>query len=513
METATLDLAQTDHLARPVSSQDWLELGEHPRWRPEDIERASGRPGTALRFSADAYAAMRASCDALHICIDRGDPVYGLTTGYGPHVCYAASNDPHDQGDGLIAHLGAGWGEPISAQLVRAMMLLRLQTVAQGRSGIDPDAADTLLAVYNAGIAPAVPCVGSVGASGDLIPMAHVARVITGVGEVLGDSGIRPAREALDEAGITPRRLSGRDALSIVNGTSFMTAHAAIAIARADRLVSYAELLTGWAYRLLGCRSQALDDRLHKARGHRGQIESASRIRVEAERYGPYEDTTRPLQEVYSLRCAPQFLGAVREQLDHARRLVTTEINGVSDNPVICHGDEPAVLHGGNFQGQQIAFASDTMSQAMTQVGLLMERQIDVLCNPELTGATLLLAWRPGATSGLAGAQITATAIAAEMRHQAQPAAISTIPTNGRNQDVVSMGAMAARVAHAQTNRLAAILAILSIAMTQLDFLRREGTSIGRRTPKPEWLPKIDGFTEDRPLRGDIERLSQFFLT
>lgn len=512
MHTTMLDDVKTERTARRTVGEHVLELGTNPRLTPEDIERVSGRMDTLLRFSDEAHAAMRSSRDALQVCIERGDPVYGLTTGYGPHVCYAASDDPSDQGDGLIAHLGAGWGEPIPAEIVRAMMLLRLQTVAQGRSGIDPEAAETLLAVYNAGIAPAVPCVGSVGASGDLIPMAHVARVVTGAGEVLCDGGVRPAAEALEEAGIAPRRLTGRDALSIVNGTSFMTAHASIAIARADRLVAYAEQLTGWAYRLLGCRNQALDERLHHARGHRGQIESAARIRAEAERWGPYEDTTRPLQEVYSLRCAPQFLGAVRDQLEHARRLVTAEINGVSDNPVICHGEDPAVIHGGNFQGQQIAFASDVMSQAMTQVGLLAERQIDVLCNPELTGATLLLAWRPGATSGLAGAQITATAIAAEMRHQAQPAAISTIPTNGRNQDVVSMGAMAARVAHAQTERLAAILAVLSIAMTQLEFLRREGTAQGRHTPRPEWLPPIDGFTHDRPLRADIDRLSRFFL-
>lgn len=490
-----------------------VPLGPDYILTPEAVEAFSLSWEARADFSDRSRSRMAESQRALQRCIDAGQEIYGLTTGFGPHVRYAASPDANQQGDGLIAHLGAGCGSFVERGLVRAMMLVRLQTLAQGRSGIDPEAAEDFLAIWNAGLTPAVPCIGSVGASGDLIPMAHVARVLTGTGTVLrADGQTADATDALASAGLAPRRLTGRDALAIVNGTSFMTAHACVAMARAERMVHFAELLTGWAYRMLGCRSQALDPRLHEARGHLGQIRSAERIRHEAESFGAYEDTTRPLQEVYSLRCAPQILGAVRDQFDYARDVITFELNGVSDNPVVCFEGEDAVLHGGNFQGQQIAFASDVLSQSMTQIGLLVDRQIDAICNPELTGATLLLAWEPGATSGLAGAQITATALAAEMRQHASPAAITSIPTNGRNQDIVSMGANASRAALGQTDRLARVLAVFAIGLAQLGHLRSSGRVEGRQTPWPTWLPPIDGFDADRPLYGDIERLAQFFL-
>ena len=310
--------------------------------------------------------------------------------------------------------------------------------------------------------------------------------------------------------------MEGRDALALTNGTSFLTAYAALAAARAERLISRAESLTGWAYRLLGCRAAALDPRLHSARGHEGQIRSAQAIAQEAGANGDWEDARRPLQEIYSLRCAPQILGACRENLAFARRLIETEMNGVNDNPLCapvysdsCSDRDEAMLHGGNFHGQQVAFAADALNSALTQTALLVERQIEAILNPDINGgAPLLLAWQPGATSGMAGAQITATAIAAEMRTHNQAYATSTMPTNGGNQDIVSMGTLAARMALQQTERLAPILAIAGMSLAQLNYLRERGRAPGNFLPLPAWMPSFSGFEQDRPLQADIARIA-----
>jgi tyrosine ammonia-lyase len=466
-----------------------------------------------LGFTPQAERAMRQSAHWLHAAQQRGEPIYGLTTGFGPHVKYCASPNAVTQGAGLIAHLAAGWGRPAGVDIIRATALLRAHTLGLGFSGIDPAAARTLAELVNQQVYPVIPEIGSVGASGDLIPLSHLARVLMGDGWVLGHGGATcPAGPILAAKGITPVQLTGRDALALVNGTAFMSAYAALAVARAQRLVERAEAITGWLYRLLGARSQALDPRLHAVRGHEGQMLSAAEIAREAGRVGPWEDLSRPLQEVYSIRCAPQILGACRENLAYARRIVEIEINGVNDNPVVHDGEPGGVIHGGNFQGQQIAFAADAVNAALVQAAVLAERQLDVLCNPELSGGTLLLAWEPGATSGFAGAQITATALIAEMRMHGGPAATSSIPTNGRNQDVVSMGTMAARLALEQTARFAAVLAVTSMAAEQLSFLRENGRAHGKPVSKPDWMPAFTPLTEDRTLRDDISRIGDTWL-
>ncbi len=489
-----------------------LELGPGLRLTASMVERFVRSPGARASFSIEALAAMSRSCTGLEQARAAGQEIYGLTTGFGPHVRYAAAACADEQGAGLIAHLGAGFGPPASEEVVLATILIRAQTLARGMSGVAIRAAEALVALLNARIAPVIPEIGSVGASGDLIPLSFVARLLMGEGEARCGQRTLPGAEALKLAGLRPLTLSGRDALALVNGTSFMTAYAALAASRAQRLIETAEAMTGWLYRVLGCRSQALDPRLHQARGHAGQVASAEAIRAEAARHGAWEDSSRPLQEVYSLRCAPQFLGACRDQIAHARGLIETEMNGVSDNPVVWSGpaDESLALHGGNFQGQQIAFAADAINSALVQAAVLAERQIDVLVNPELNnGAPLLLAWRPGATSGMAGGQITATALVAEMRHQGGPVATSSIPTNGRNQDVVSMGTLAARASLGQAERLSAVLAILGMCADQLMHLRASGMAEGHVAPRPDWMPPFAAFEADRPLHADIERIGR----
>lgn len=470
-----------------------------------------------IAFAAEARNAIARSEAALLERRDAGDAIYGLTTGFGPHVRFDSGiggGHPDGHGAGLLAHLNAGWGDDMPAEVVRAAMIARCATMARGFSGIPIEVAEGLATLLSTGICPAVPQIGSVGASGDLVPMSHVAKVLGGGGRVLAEGGAIPAGPVLDAAGIEPIELDGRQALALVNGTNFMTAYAALAVDAAARLVARAEAMTGWIYRILGARGQALDPRLHIARGHAGQQASAAAIRAAAGDPAEYEDDSRPLQEVYSVRCAPQFLGAIRDQLAHARRLVETELSGVADNPVTwACDDEAAVLHGGNFQGQQIAFAGDTVNTAMVQCAILAERQLAVLLDPALNGdAPLLLAWEPGPCAGMAGAQLTATSLVAEMRMHGHPAATASIPTNGNNQDVVSMGLTAARLAHGQAERLSAVLAILLVGIRQLDHLRRSGRAEGPIVDAPDWAPDYEPFDWDRATHADIQRLGDEML-
>jgi histidine ammonia-lyase/tyrosine ammonia-lyase len=450
---------------------------------------------------------------------ESGAPIYGATTGFGPFVRYASGGSTsEDHALGLLEHLGAGAGPSAPSLVVRCAMLVRLLTVCRGCSGIRPEVVDAYLALFNSGAAPDVPALGSLGASGDLVPLAHVARALIGRGRVHIGGRWRSAA-SLQRAGAWPRpRFEPRDSLALVNGTSFSTAWASVALVSADRLIRWSEWLTAYAYATLGCNTQALHPALHAARGQAGQIASAASIRDALAGLGGGEiDPSRPLQEIYSLRCAPQVLGACREQLEHARRLIEADINGVDDNPVLVAPSEEfpdgAALHGGNFHAQQVAFAADSINGALTQAAILADRQIDLLSNPAQNGgAPLLLARVPGAQSGLAGAQITASAIISEMRGRCQQHATSSVPTNGGNQDIVPMAATAARAAHDQAGHHASVLSVLSLALDQLNHLRKVGAAPGRPASARLRLPSFSPLDKDRALRGDIARRAEFLL-
>ena len=482
------------------------------------VESVANNSSTSIILSKEAIECVLTSRSIFDRVKESGTPIYGHSTGFGPFVAYSSAEHGGPQhGAGLIAHLTSGSGDIAPKETVRATMFIRAHTLAKGYSAIPLDTLEAYVTLLREDIIPAVPEIGSVGASGDLTPLAHIARVLAGEGYVRTSETIIPAHKALQEKGLSAIELAGRDALALVNGTAFMSAYASITVARAIRLLQYAESLTGWMYRILGCRAQALAPELHRARNHEEQIKSAARIRNEASRYGDWEDSSRPLQEVYSFRCTPQVLGACRDNIKYAQQIIETELNGITDNPVIIKDAVSkyggSVLHGGNFQGQQIAFASDALNAAITQIGVLVERQIAALLNPEINGgAPLLLAWTPGSCSGLAGGQLTATALVAEMRHHSNPSAISSIPTNGLNQDIVSMGTMAARQAFAQTTRLCSILSVAGIACMQLNALREKGRAPGSPSPQPHWMPEIPALEEDRGLWEEIEAIGRTWL-
>ena len=486
------------------------------------LVRAAHAP--ALRVVPDdaVTAALEASVVTLREIVVREEPLYGWNTGFGPHV--RSSVDPEDprHAVGLLEHLGAGYGPDTDIQVVRLSMLLRLITISRGHSGVRGSVFAAYAKLLEHPGAPVVPVGGSLGASGDLVPLAHIARILIGRGDWSHAGRTIPGAELLKRVGLEARVLNAREALALTNGTSASTAWALLALERGQRLIQCCEALTGLIMRSLGASPEALDDDLHAAREHPDQRASAAAIQAalgqgdsspgERERL---RGTTPPLQEPYSLRAAPQILGACRGQLRTASESLGAEVAGVDDNPLLFPAthDRPArAVHGANFFGQQVAFAADAINVALTQAGILVERQLALLLDPARNGgAPLLLASAPG-RSGLAGLQLTATALVAEMRSAASPAAVGSIPTNGDNQDIVPMAHEAGRKAVAQTSRLAGVMSTLTIAMAQLHHLRRSGRAPGTAIEFPEWFPMLGGVDEDRALRDEIDQVARTYL-
>ncbi len=487
-----------------------LEVGPATRLTPSllaawarDPDRAASLPTATRRLlrRGHEFAVARAAS---------GEAVYGWTTGFGPLVGFGARCSPEDQGRGLVAHLQAGQGPPLAPLVVRGMLLLRLHTLSQGLSGVSEDCAESLARLLSAGVVPVVPTYGSVGASGDLIPMAHAVAALTGDGYVWdGDRNVH-ARQALEARGVSPLVLQGRDSLALVNGTALMGATAALALEAYSRQLAATAALTGLLYDLLGAHGQPLRPVLHRSSGHPAHETVAALIGQAAE--GRVLNADRPLQEPYSLRCTPQLLGAALRTLRHAWSVVTDELNGVSDNPLF-DVEAEEVVHGGNFFGQETAFAMDSLSTAVVQSANLAERQLALLCDPARTdGLPPLLSPRPGLDSGLAGIQLAATAVLAEMRRECVPASVQSIPTNGSNQDVVPMGTHAAQAALRQTERFTWLLGSLAFALRQaFHLVGREPRCLGGTALWP-LLCSVPALTEDRPLACDVRLLGQGLL-
>ncbi len=437
---------------------------------------------------------------------EAGHAIYGLSTGFGPLVSFSASADALAQGSGLLNHLRTGQGDMLSPAVARAMLLARAWSMGQGHSGVSVEVLDALSAALATAWAPAVPEWGSVGASGDLAPLAHAAAALCGEGEAfLGEERL-PAAAALERAGLRPLVLQGRDALALVNGTSLTAAAASLAVASARRAVSVTLELSALLVETIGAAGSFTTPELLALAGHPAGQRVAQQL--EALLRGSTAKRDRPLQEAYSLRCVPQLVGAVEETVNHAQQVITNDLNGVSDNPVF-FPDEKSVIHGGNFFGQQVAFVSDALNLALTQLANLAERQLDLLLDPARNGGLpLLLSAKPGAQSGLAGVNLSATAIVGAMRRYATPASIQSLPTNGQNQDVVPFGTQAALEALRQAERLALVQASLALGLRQAAYLGgplpTSAAGSGLLEQLTAWVLPVD---PDRPFGADVRRL------
>ncbi|MEV6819908.1 aromatic amino acid ammonia-lyase [Nocardiopsis dassonvillei] len=447
---------------------------------------------------------MRAGVDTLNKALAEGRPVYGVTQGYGPLVDFAASESVVEQGTGLISHLGTAQGEPLPPDVSRLVVWLRLRSMLQGYSAVLPERWERLAALWNEHFTPVIPRDGTVSASGDLQPLAHAALAHSGVGEAwLRDAeGVwrrRPAADALRELGAQPFEWPAREALAFVNGTSVGLARTMVNHQEVVRLVRAVAALTGRIVGMLGSNPQAYAAGIGLARGQSGQLNAARWIRDELPPDMEYDDS-RPLQEPYSLRCAPQVLGAVLDQLDAIEPILVAEAGGCTDNPVSYEGE---VLHGGNFHAMPVGLASDQIGLCLQQIAFLADRQLSLLCTPSSNGGLApMLTPFPGRASGLAGVQLSATSFTSRIRQLVYPASLTALPTNGGNQDHVPMALNGANSVAEAVDLAWLVVGSLALGATQYSALTGAGLPAeGVWARIAEVSPPLE---LDRPLAADV---------
>lgn len=525
-------------MSRIAPTADLVTVGDPTRPPTlDEVERvAVGRARVALHPSAlDRAAASEAMLERL--CADRR-AIYGVTTGYGPLADRQV--DPADAGAlgrGLVHHLASGVGDPLPPAQARAIVLARLIALSRGLSAVRPELLRWLRDALNRGLAPVIPEKGTVGASGDLTPLAHMALAFTGVDVGAFWRGDRPAPAAsmLDEAGIRPLTLHRKEALALVNGTSAMAGLAALNGVHARRLLRASALLTAAYAEALGGHRAAWHPLAAEARPHPGQRRAAAllwRLSEDAPRLRPFSPTPPRLpnafgsdrvalaalpQDAYSIRCAPQLIGAADDMAVHHDRIVECELSAVTDNPLF-FPEEGVALHAGNFFGQHVAFASDSLHNAVVMLGVLAERQVARVTDATMNGGLppFLTGGIPGLDSGFMGAQVTASALVAELRAKSAPASIQSVPTNANNQDVNTMGTVAARRARDAVADVARIMAVEALCLAQAVELRcrEEGAPFGPagRAVLSFARARSRFLAEDRSLSAEIEAVAADLL-
>ena len=459
---------------------------------------------------------------------DAGDVIYGVTTGFGdlaPVILPPAHREELQLN--LLRSHAAGGGDRLPDEAVRAMSVARLNCLLRGYSGCSIDLLKLMCELLNRRIHAVVPSQGSLGASGDLAPLAHLALPLIGEGSVTCGGQILPATDVLRDERLQPIRLGYKEALALINGTSGMTGLASLALPDVRDLLGLAVLLSADVVSALGGSVSAFDERGHQVKNHQGQIAIASAMRQLLQGGGTSRthaeivadissrrgaaaitDTGVYIQNAYTLRCVPQILGPVLETIDFASRIVVEELNSCNDNPLF-FDTAPVVFHGGNFHGQYVAMACDYLNIAVTEIGVLAERQLDRLLSPKLNAGlpAFLAAGDPGLHSGLEGGQYLATSLASENLDLAAPASIKSLPSNGANQDVVSMGMIGARKTLRLVQNVWQIVTCLAVACQQSWYLRAEAT----------YGPILDAFHQQLrdpvPLYTDRTVLAETFGT
>jgi histidine ammonia-lyase len=467
--------------------------------------------GAGVRLDRACAPAIAASAEAVESIVARGAPVYGITTGFGKlaSVRIGAADLARLQHNLVLSH-AAGVGEPAPPDVVRLMLALKLASLARGASGVRPSTVALLERMLAHGLLPVVPCQGSVGASGDLAPLAHMAAAMTGVGEMDTLRGRAPAAEALRAAGLAPLALAPKEGLALLNGTQFSTACALAGLFAARDLLQ-AGLVAGAMSTDAARGSDApFDARVQALRGHPGQIACADALRAlmagSAIRASHLEADDR-VQDPYCLRCQPQVMGAALDVMRQAAGVLAIEANAVSDNPLIVVEAQGSIaLSGGNFHGQPVAFAADMLALALCEIGSLAERRIAMLVDPALSRLPAFLTPRPGLNSGFMVAQVTAAALVAENKQRAAPASVDSIPTSANQEDHVSMSAYAARRLLPMAENVGRILGIELLAACQgCDFHAPLASSPAleavRRLVRAE-VPHLD---DDRFMAPDID--------
>ena len=474
--------------------------------RPGHVTLAEWRAiyaGARPSLDPSCHAGIAASAAAVEASLARHEPVYGLNTGFGKLASVRIGDEDLEtlQRNIVLSH-AAGVGDPVPVPIVRLMLALKLTSLAQGASGVRTATIEMLQHMLQHDVMPVIPAQGSVGASGDLAPLSHMAAAMIGVGDVIVDGERRAAKDVL-----TPLTLGPKEGLALLNGTQFSCAHALAGLFEAERLFRAALVTGALSTEAAKGSDTPFDHRIHALRGHKGQIEVADALRRlmagSAIRASHAVDDER-VQDPYCLRCQPQVMGACLDLLRQAGATLAVEANGVTDNPLI-FAETGEALSGGNFHAEPVAFAADMIALAICEIGSLSERRVAMLVDPALSGLPAFLTPHPGLNSGFMIPQVTAAALVSENKQRAYPASVDSIPTSANQEDHVSMAAHGARRLLGMTANLAHVIGIEYLAAAQgCDFHAPLRSSDELERARAILRAKVPMLGEDRHFAPDM---------
>ncbi len=477
----------------------------------DDLVRVA-RYGERVELASLALEKTGAARKLIDQWVAQGEVIYGVTTGFGSLSDRTVTGeDARTLQTNLLMSHAAGVGRPFPAEVVRGMMAVRLKDLAGGNSGLRPETLTALADLLNSGVVPRVPEKGSVGASGDLCPMAHLALVLIGLGEAFYQGELISGAQALERAELAPMQLEAAEGIGLINGTQAMSALLALVVHDARVLAKAADIACAMSLEVLMGTDTEFDPRIHRLRPHPGQIAAAAnmdRLTAASEIISSHKGCGR-VQDAYTLRCSPQIHGASKDALNHVAGIVETELNSTTTNPLIFPESGEFIL-GGNFHGQPLALAADYLSMALAELANVSERRVERLVNPQLSGLPAFLVAESGLNSGLMIAQYTAAALVSENKTLAHPACVDSIPTSANKEDHVSMGTIAARQAAQILENAVHVIAIELICGAQaMDLLTKgrpgRGVEAAYRTVRQE-ISRLD---RDRVLSGDIEKAAR----
>jgi histidine ammonia-lyase len=464
--------------------------------------------GAPVRLAPECRVVIAESAAAVERILARGEAVYGINTGFGKLAAVRIEADDLEtlQRNIVLSH-AAGVGAPMPVRVARLMMALKLASLARGASGVRPATIELLEAMLDRGLTPVIPAQGSLGASGDLAPLSHMAAAMIGEGEMFVDGARVPAAVALADAGLDPLVLGPKEGLALLNGTQFSTAYALAGLFEAERLFGSALVIGILSTEAAKGSDTPFDPRIHALRGHKGQIETAAALAALMEgseiRASHILGDVR-VQDPYCLRCQPQVMGAALDLLRQAATTLLVEANGVSDNPLIFPETDEA-LSGGNFHAEPVAFAADMIAMALCEIGSLSERRTAMLVDPALSGLPAFLVAKPGLNSGFMIPQVTAAALVSENKQRAYPASVDSIPTSANQEDHVSMAAHGARRLSEMAANVDAILGIELLAAGQgCDFHGGLKSSAAVERVRAALRAEVPTLDEDRHMAPDI---------
>ncbi|MHC9084063.1 histidine ammonia-lyase [Luteimonas sp. RIT-PG2_3] len=481
---------------------------------PGDITLAQWRAiyqaadGTAIRLDPACLDAVARSADAVQRIVDRGEPVYGINTGFGKLASVRIEREDLAtlQRNIVLSH-AAGVGEPMPLPVARLMLALKLTSLAQGASGIHPDTLALLEAMLVHDVIPVIPSQGSVGASGDLAPLSHMAGVMIGVGEAFIGGERLPAVDALARAGLTPVTLGAKEGLALLNGTQFSTANALAGLFEIETVFQAALVAGALSVEAAKGSDTPFDPRIHALRRQPGQIATADALRALMQGSAireSHRDNDARVQDPYCLRCQPQVMGAVLDLMRQAATTLSIEANGVSDNPLV-FADTLEALSGGNFHAEPVAFAADMLAMAVCEIGSISERRTAMLVDPALSGLPAFLTPKPGLNSGFMIPQVTAAALVSENKQRAYPASVDSIPTSANQEDHVSMAAHGARRLLEMAANAAHVVGIELLAAAQgCDFHAPLRSSAALEDVRAQLRRQVPTLQDDRYFHPDL---------